>query len=329
MPAPVRNLGTAMPTPTEPVSLVLGGGGAKGIVHIGVLQALTACDVEIGPLVGTSIGAIWAALFANALADEPPGPFGPRQKSALSAVERLANQLRFADYKDRYWKSLFANGYLKGDAFEDWLATLLWSIKDQERTTFRNLHDSGVDLTVTATDALTGESLPCSVRTTPGLAVARAVRASMSIQGYFKDTPIDFPRSADGVLTERRCWDGGNTGNCRIDIAYRQNPHLPVIGSSVTYRGEPNDIDRGTFRIPLRPIRIASHTVSILMRQFESAMVDWLQQQQARVLLIRPPLMQISTLQLDLTNRHKAQAIAAARNHALARLAEWRQVSTS
>lgn len=312
-----------MASPSMPVTVALGGGGAKGIVHIGVLEALVERKLEIRALVGTSIGAIWAALFANAIAQDAEGTVHERQRRALATVATLAYQLRFAEYKDYFWRSLFFDGFLKGDAFEKWLTTVLWSIDDQRPLSFRDLDERGVDLTVTATDALTGDSLPCSMRTTPDLSVARAVRASMSIQGYFRDTLIDFPRHPDNVLTERRCWDGGNTGNCRIDIAYRHHPDLPVIGSSVTYRGEPTDIDRGTFRIPLRPLRIAGQTVSILMRQFESTMLEWMHQHHARVLLIRPPLMQITTLQLDMPNEAKQAAIAAARAHALSQLEAW------
>ena len=312
----------AEPAASTPVavSVALGGGGAKGIVHIGVLQAIVERRLEIRALVGTSIGAIWAALLANAIAEQPPGPYHQRQANALAVVERLAMQLRFGEYQDRYWRSLFTDGYLKGDAFEKWLATMLWSIEHQGPLSFADLRDRGPDLTVTATDALTGDSLPLSTRTTPTLSIARAVRASMSIQGYFKDTALDFPRASDGVLTERRCWDGGNTGNCRIDIAHRHHPALAVIGSSVTYRGEPTDIDRGTFRIPLRAVRIAGQTVSILMRQFETAIQESLAAEGARVLLIRPPLMQITTLALDMPNEAKQQAIAAARSHALTQI---------
>ena len=59
---------------------------------------------------------------------------------------------------------------------------MLWSIEHQRPLSFADLRDRGPDLTVTATDALTGDSLPLSTRTTPTLSIARAVRASMSIR---------------------------------------------------------------------------------------------------------------------------------------------------
>ena len=46
------------------VGLVLGGGGARGFAHIGVLKALKEYDIPIDMVGGTSIGAIIAALIA-------------------------------------------------------------------------------------------------------------------------------------------------------------------------------------------------------------------------------------------------------------------------
>jgi NTE family protein/lysophospholipid hydrolase len=46
------------------VGLVLGGGGARGFAHVGVLKALTEYDIPIDMIGGTSIGAIIAALIA-------------------------------------------------------------------------------------------------------------------------------------------------------------------------------------------------------------------------------------------------------------------------
>ncbi|MFO7723012.1 MAG: patatin-like phospholipase family protein, partial [Bacteroidales bacterium] len=48
----------------QKVGLVLGGGGAKGLAHIGVLKALEENHVPIHYVTGTSIGAIVGGLFA-------------------------------------------------------------------------------------------------------------------------------------------------------------------------------------------------------------------------------------------------------------------------
>lgn len=50
--------------PRQSVGLVLSGGGAKGIAHIGVIQALEENDIPIDYITGTSMGNIIGALYA-------------------------------------------------------------------------------------------------------------------------------------------------------------------------------------------------------------------------------------------------------------------------
>lgn len=49
------------------VGLILGGGGARGFAHIGVLEELERAGIKIGRLAGTSMGAVIAALAACGL----------------------------------------------------------------------------------------------------------------------------------------------------------------------------------------------------------------------------------------------------------------------
>ena len=48
----------------QSVGLVLSGGGAKGIAHIGVIQALEDNDIPIDYITGTSMGTIVGGLYA-------------------------------------------------------------------------------------------------------------------------------------------------------------------------------------------------------------------------------------------------------------------------
>ena len=48
----------------QSVGLVLSGGGAKGIAHIGVIQALEENNIPIDYITGTSMGAIVGGLYA-------------------------------------------------------------------------------------------------------------------------------------------------------------------------------------------------------------------------------------------------------------------------
>ncbi|MDE6038057.1 MAG: patatin-like phospholipase family protein, partial [Duncaniella sp.] len=55
---------SGMCTGTGKVGLVLSGGGAKGIAHIGVIQAFEENDIPIDYITGTSMGAIVGSLYA-------------------------------------------------------------------------------------------------------------------------------------------------------------------------------------------------------------------------------------------------------------------------
>lgn len=47
------------------VTLVLGGGGARGLVHIGIIRRLEELGYEIDEVVGCSIGALVGGIYAQ------------------------------------------------------------------------------------------------------------------------------------------------------------------------------------------------------------------------------------------------------------------------
>jgi len=60
----------ADPVPAPPgrpkIALVLSGGGARGLAHVGVLKVLERERVQVDLIVGTSMGAIIGGLYATA-----------------------------------------------------------------------------------------------------------------------------------------------------------------------------------------------------------------------------------------------------------------------
>lgn len=76
------------PTESSGVGLVLSGGGAKGIYHIGVIKALEDSGVPIDYVAGTSMGAIVAGLYAAG--------YSPDQMVELAVSGQIQQWLSFS-----------------------------------------------------------------------------------------------------------------------------------------------------------------------------------------------------------------------------------------
>src|SRR6186713_3086847 len=55
---------TAQPSSRPKIGLTLSGGGAKGLMHIGILEAIDSAGLKIDYLTGTSMGSIIGAMYA-------------------------------------------------------------------------------------------------------------------------------------------------------------------------------------------------------------------------------------------------------------------------
>jgi NTE family protein len=51
----------------DKIDLVLAGGGARGIAHVGVIRALEALQVLVDGIAGTSMGALVGGLYATGM----------------------------------------------------------------------------------------------------------------------------------------------------------------------------------------------------------------------------------------------------------------------
>lgn len=63
---PQATLPSTQPSATTPkIALVLGGGGAKGFAHVGVIEALALHNIKPNIIIGTSSGAMVGAIYAS------------------------------------------------------------------------------------------------------------------------------------------------------------------------------------------------------------------------------------------------------------------------
>jgi NTE family protein len=70
------------------VGVVLSGGGARGLAHLGVIQALREAGVPLDMVAGTSMGALIAALAPSAFIETAPmegGAGQPRDTGRVAA----------------------------------------------------------------------------------------------------------------------------------------------------------------------------------------------------------------------------------------------------
>lgn len=172
------------------LGLALGGGGLKGLAHIGVLQVLAARGIPVAMISGTSAGSLIAALYASGMS--------PRQ------MERAALELKPSDYLDYNVGGLLkalagflvpglgapVDGVLKGDKLEQ----LVYRF-----TRGQSLRDVKMPLAIIACDIDTGREIIFTNRKMPEAGntviiydalLSEAVRASCSIPATF--VPYDF-----------------------------------------------------------------------------------------------------------------------------------------
>ncbi|MEQ1892129.1 MAG: patatin-like phospholipase family protein [Planctomycetota bacterium] len=96
--------------------LVLGGGGMRGMAHVGVLKALARLGIQYDAVVGTSIGSLIGALAAGG--------------TSLKRMEEIVSNLQKEDYfKLNFVKFLLkgvrASSVYRGDTFKERLAAIL------------------------------------------------------------------------------------------------------------------------------------------------------------------------------------------------------------
>ncbi len=84
----------------QSVGLVLSGGGAKGIAHIGVIKALEDHDIPIDYVAGTSMGAIVGGLYAAGYTTEEMMQLLLSKDFANWSTGQIDRKLTYYFYKD-------------------------------------------------------------------------------------------------------------------------------------------------------------------------------------------------------------------------------------
>lgn len=151
------------------VTLVLGGGSARGLAHIGVLKVLEHAGIPVDMVVGTSMGSLIGAAYAAGI-----------DLQEMEAKARRFSAKRLLD------PTMPKMGLLAGDQLEKTIAELLGH---------RRFRDCRIPLAVVTTDIETGDEVVYREGD-----LTKIVRASCSWPGIFNPVRIDGRLLSDGGI---------------------------------------------------------------------------------------------------------------------------------
>lgn len=177
---------------------IFAGGGVRGTAYIGVLKALEELGISLTGFASSSVGAIIASLIAVGYTYEE--------------LKGLLFGINYQQFKDLYLPFGKDFGFFKGDGIYYWLKENIekkfYGSKDLsceiKPVTFKDIDK---DLIIIATDVSYTNYKEYSRIKTPDVEVAHAVRASVSIPGFFKPVWENDRCLVDGdVINNSHLW---------------------------------------------------------------------------------------------------------------------------
>ncbi|MCH7420193.1 patatin-like phospholipase family protein [Pseudomonas mosselii] len=263
----------AAETARPKIGLVLSGGAARGLAHIGVLKALEEQGVRIDAIAGTSMGAVVGGLYASgysiaeleklattldwqqALSDAPPRKDVPFRRKQDDRDFLVKQKLSFRDDGSLG----LPLGVIQGQN----LALLLES-KLAHTADIRDFDKLPIPFRAVATDITSGEKVIFRRGHLP-----QVIRASMSIPAVF--APVEL----DGRLLV----DGGMTDNIPVDVVREMGVDLAIV------------VDIGT---PLRNrkqlatvVDVLNQSITLMTRRNSEEQLASLRRED---ILVQPPL---------------------------------------
>jgi NTE family protein len=222
----------AAPPPSRPrICLVLSGGGARGIAHIGVLKVLEDLKIPIDCIAGTSMGAIVGGLYASGMTaqqiettmtsvdwQEAFRDAPPRRDLAFRRKQDDRNFLVRLPLGLKHGRILLPKGFIQGQKLQETLRQL--TLPFSNSTDFDLLP---TPFRAVATDLETGNAV---LMDKGDLAIA--MRASMSTPGVF--APVE--------LNGRLLVDGGLAENLPISVARAMHADILIV-SDVSFPLQP------------------------------------------------------------------------------------------
>ncbi|MBS1940167.1 MAG: patatin-like phospholipase family protein [Bacteroidetes bacterium] len=221
------------------VGVVLSGGGAVGLTHIGVLMALEDNDIPVDYITGSSMGALVGAMYASGISPEEMDSLFQSDLYQRMATGEVEPKFSYFFKQDMPDASMLTLGLNVDTTLQMSLPTNLRSpvlIDFEQMRAFAGASAASkydmdslfVPFRCVASDITARKEVVFSKGD-----LALAVRASMSYPFYFK--PI--------LINGHLMMDGGMYNNFPSDVMY--NDFLPdyIIGSNVAYNAPPPQPD--------------------------------------------------------------------------------------
>ncbi len=171
------------------VALVLGGGGARGFAHLGVIRALEEAGIPIDLIVGTSAGSLVGSLYAA--------------NPDIKCVTRIMMESSYSDYVDiSIFRALL--GPVIGLQLQKFIG---------KHTEYCTLNKTKIPFIAVASDLHSGRTIPICCGN-----LALAVQASCAVPTIVR--PVHF---ANMTLV-----DGGITDPVPVDVAKQYHPKVII-----------------------------------------------------------------------------------------------------
>ena len=183
------------------VGLVLSGGGAKGLAHIGVLKAIDRSGLHIDYIAGTSMGAIVAAMYASGYSADEIEKISRETKwmELINSRPRLSDiSIEDKDEFDNYTVLLPMKGFrpqINTGFFMPYQVMLRLQEVFFPVFNVNDFSDLDIPLRCIATDIATGEAVVLDKGD-----LAFATRSSMAIPGVFSATDYNGTKLVDGGI---------------------------------------------------------------------------------------------------------------------------------
>ncbi|WP_287601534.1 patatin-like phospholipase family protein [Thiothrix sp.] len=287
------------------IGLVLGGGGAAGIAHVGVLKVLEANHIPVDVIAGNSMGAVVGSLYASGMSVAEIEQVSKTLDWVKLFSDDTSHQLK--SYQQKQQNADFftvfesgvskrgiklSSGLIDGQKLIFELRRLLAPVAQ-----ISNFDRLPIPFRAVATDIHTGDAVVLKQGN-----LASAVRASMSIPGLFAPVTLDNRLLVDGLVSN----------NLPVDIARQMGADILIV----------SNIPPDNSRKLDTALDISLQSMDLLVRKTSEAQLASLTPQD---ILIQPPVGEVG--RLDFTR--VAETVALGEKGARTQLAALQRLASS